>query len=240
MRKLFAILPGLAVALALTARVEAAPTLDFVGGSFVPGTGGVVSYAGGATDLVGTNLNISEVIPTSTPSGVQQSITSGLLNFNTGAYTGSAVNGSGQTVLDFSPGGALNLTGIVPGLGIGPPAQALLFNGTFTGSTSVTILTTGLQVVAGVNLTDINVALATYFGLPSGTTRYDGSLTINFNTLGAVMPNTAFTSNLVTSTDERVTPTPEPASFGMACTALVILSAAGLRKMRKVRKAECV
>src|SRR5438552_244812 len=113
MKKLFTIA---VLTAALSASAMAQFVIDFAGS-----TGGTVSYAGGASPLVGTGIIVGSVSGIVTPLHVgSHTVTGGILNFTTGPF----VSQSG-TVLTFGSGGSLTITGAVSDVPLGSGATLM-------------------------------------------------------------------------------------------------------------------
>jgi hypothetical protein len=238
-RRIFAGLAALAMLAGASAK--ASPSLSFsIGGATSTGS---ITYAGGATDLIGSGLAIGRVTGVSTPlhagSGVGNRLTVDTTGpgdgfyFTTGAYTGT--DGSGNLL--FAPGGTVGLLGAVtaPAAATLPGGTPLLFNGSFIDTVKVSNTGNGAELIGTVSLTNLNASVAAWFGLPAGST-YTGGIAINFGvTTVGVTGGTAFSSdpNQDISTLDNVSPTPEPGTIGMACTAAVAGLLYGLRRARK-------
>src|SRR5690348_6301521 len=100
---------ALAVLVTVAGSAYAAPQIiDFSTGAATDN--GTVTYAGGAAPLVGSNIGIGLVRGISTPSnaGVTDSITNGILSFQTGGFTSY---NAGTDTYTFAPGGFIKITG---------------------------------------------------------------------------------------------------------------------------------
>lgn len=94
-------------------RANAQAHLDFTVPSL---NGGTFSWGGNGTPLVGTSIDVTEVAGTDTPlhSGTLLAITGGLMNVTTGAGTFVPPPPPGP-VINFAGGGAITITGSIPG-----------------------------------------------------------------------------------------------------------------------------
>src|SRR5262249_39956196 len=152
-----------------------------------------MSYAGGASPLVGTGIRISDVTGLGTPLNnlVSQAVTSGLLNLTTGNFAGSS--GPGNWQFGVGPNNGITITRAVPGAGIA--SSTTLLQGTILSAT-VTSGAGNFKVAVDAFINTINSTLASYYGVPV-------SATGNFN-IGFSAPGTApspFSSTSVTSGD---------------------------------------
>jgi hypothetical protein len=232
MKRLLTVLSVLAAFGASSA--QAAPQLSFVVdfGTTAPGVS-ELTYAGGATALVGNKIVVSTLIASGTAanSPYNQPIVGGLLNFSTGPFAGTT-SFLGAPVDVFATGGTITLTG-----GVGTPSipsgSNLLFNGTFLQQTAVVFGQNGAELVAAVHLTNLNATLASYFGLPAGAD-YIGDLKIQFNAPVGTTSGQAFTSTNITGGSDNVTlaAVPEPATLVMALAALPMIGIAAWRRRK--------
>ena len=176
---------------------------------------GSVSFLGGATPLLGTNLQVASVTGFNSPSNPNAvlPIQQGTLNFATGAFTGTGTTGQEW---DFGAGGSVSMTGAIPSLGITDP-HTILLSGSFVGTPFVRPVAAGVNTLAveGAGFLNlVNPTLASYFGLPIGTT-YNGGLTFLFNGAGAPgspFHNGDYLSGHLTSAPMNSPPVPEPSS----------------------------
>jgi hypothetical protein len=198
--------------------------IDFTVSQFQ--TGASISFAGGATPLVGTNLVITEVGGIGTPlnsgPGGVLPITNGLLNFTSGNFV--AVDPSHW---DFEGGGPITITGSI----LGSPVE-LLMEGTLSGARVFAPDSNNFSVVR-LTFTDTKdfqyFDLLDYFGI-SGISTLVGSANLGFfQASPAAVPPDAFASNQVGSGDVHNLPVP-PAVwlFGSGLLGLV-----GLRRKLK-------
>ena len=128
------------------------------------GVGGLYSYAGGNNPLVGTNIPIYSVTGDMTPSqnGVSLSIVNGLLDFTSGASTGTWSWGAGAP-------GTLKIYGCIPRVTANcDPSTNLLLDDDFQ-SVSIVQVIGALDVVFGNVTGTIEQSVANYYGLPTNT-----------------------------------------------------------------------
>ena len=110
--KLFKLSAVIVILLGLSAgSAEAVTTIVFSGSG-----SGTVSWAGGSSPLVGSGIVITSVSGSAdlANSPAPHNVTSGVLSFTTGAYTGVGSDG----FYNFAAGGSLTITGGVPDAGI--------------------------------------------------------------------------------------------------------------------------
>ncbi|NGZ04048.1 MAG: hypothetical protein CV090_13475 [Nitrospira sp. WS238] len=155
--------------------------------NIVAPTTGSISYDGIGGGLIGTTIDVDNVVGLSTPlnNNVTSTCLTCVLNFTSGLNS-SAGGGTWQ----FGSGGSISITGGVDFLvGSDIPVGSTLLTGTFS-SAEVKTLGGVFEVTFG-SFTDVKHAdLLSYYGMPSGN--YDGSLTILFD--AATGPGDAFIS----------------------------------------------
>jgi hypothetical protein len=197
--------------------------LDFGLGPLPAGT---VSYAGGSTPLVGTNIAVNDVTGIFTPSnnGSVFDIIDGTLDFTTGVFVSSTTD-----TWVFKPGGTVTLDGCVEGGGPCGPGDTpvLLASGTFTGTPTV-IDTGGVNKIVGAIGLDIkNPLLTELFGLGSGGNYAFG---LNYSFKASNAPPNKFKSTVAGSGDFTNTVIPEPASILLLGSSLLGLAAVLARR----------
>lgn len=178
---------------------QAEPTIDF--GIIAP-TPGSIAYGGtgvvGDAPMIGTNIQVDNVVGTDTPfnSGGSLPLGNGVLNFTTGTFSG------GTSQWNFASGGTITLDGTLDFDGAGPnlPITATWLTGTLSTATVV-------PFGGGLNLTfsaftDLkDPRLIAYFFGPifDPLTQFSGLFHIDFNASG-IAPG-SFTSTQLGSGD---------------------------------------
>src|SRR5262249_31646362 len=124
---------------------------------------------------------------------------------------------------EFSPGGSIAVTGGIPALGIAP--GSVLLSGTFADTPSIRPLDLGDLKVEGAGFLNlVNPQLASYFGLPTGTTAYFGGLSAILTIRGD--PGSSSASDGLTSSHLVTSPVSDPrtiALYGLTLLGLTIL-----------------
>jgi len=200
-------------------QARAGSILDFNLDAVHP-AGASISYAGGATPLVGTDLSVDSVVGKGTPLNALSilNLTGGRLDFQTGNLTGSD---SGHWF--FGPGGSISITTTAP---IVAGASNTLLSGTFT-SAEVDYSNDGIpgyKVVIAAFVNSVDDKLAAYYRIPPGLP-WAGNL--NFSFFAAGIPPGAFnsfSSDNLGSGDVITSAIPEPGSLLMGSIAVAGLA----------------
>ena len=210
------------------APVAMAVELDF---NISAPTSGTISYGGGGGALIGSNIEVDNVVGLSTPANanVTSVCFSCLLNFNSGTLTGSGPQNGGWW--SFGSGGTISITGGVQlqgGTDILPGSTLLTgsFNNAF-----VQDLGSQFKVTFGSFSDTKNADLLSYYGLTPGTP-FQGALTLLFaapdNGAGSAFTSTSvFSGNVVNAP----APVPLPAAACLFGSALVGLAGALRKKL---------
>lgn len=219
---------ALAFGFGLSSRAQAVPNLDF--GVIAPSTGSI-SYAGGVAPLVGTNIEVDEVVgQDGVPlnNNLTRNCIGCVLNFTTGNITGTT-----PASWTFGPGGSISIVGGVDLNNDGDATDAgdiapgtTLLTGTFTGSQTVLFLGGTFKIAAATFGDFKDEDLAAFYGLPGGTWPYNGFFNLSFLAPGTPpangsIPTTGFTSTLVNSGDIVNQPVDLPSSLLLLGSGLV-------------------
>jgi len=212
---------GIVAGCTVASRAQADALLDF--GVIFPTTGSI-SYAGGVAPLVGSGIDVDNIV--GAPSGTTVACVGCILNFTTGglvsadALTNSWTFGGG-------PSSSISIVGAAPAAGI--PSSATLLSGAFGTAMVQGVGSTFKVAIAG--FTDVkDDRLLAFFGLPTGIP-YIGNFNISFMATG-VSPS-AFTSSGVLSGDVVNTPTPEPGTMLLLGSGLMGFGYLARRRRRK-------
>jgi hypothetical protein len=186
-------------------------------------TSGTISYGGGGGALIGSNIEVDNVVGLSTPANanVTSVCLSCLLNFNSGTLTGSGPQNGGWW--SFGSGGTISITGGVQLQGgTDIPLGTTLLTGSFNNA-FVQDLGTQFKVTFGSFTDTKHVDLLSYYGLPLGL--YNGALTLLFaapdNGAGSAFTSTSvFSGNVVNAP----APVPLPAAAWLFGSGLIGLA----------------
>jgi hypothetical protein len=221
----------------LLAGSGAAQLLDF---GVVAPTAGSISYAGADAPLVGTSIQVDNVVGIDTllNDGVTRNLYVAYLNFETGAPTDVWEWGGGSTT-SISLIGAVDLNdnGVYdPGIDI--PSGTTLMTGTFGTAYVVPVDETTFKISGGLFFDIKEPALLEFYGLPTflpdgSPFPYVGNFNLSFITSTAVSGGEAFASATVLSGDIINRPVPEPGTMLLLGTGLVGFSVFSRRKFFK-------
>jgi hypothetical protein len=238
------VITGLALGLALlawTGSARAVPTLDFNLDGNHP-SNAMVTYAGGAAPLVGSNLSVDTVSGSDTPVvHAPVNITNGLLNFTTGNFVSNVVS-MGVTTSTFNSGGSLTIMGDIGG------GNETLLSGSFTSVSVVSLPGGQSKVLAAAHVSGVAADLAALFGLTGGIPpppNYSGLVNFSFIVASGAVPPTAFavkandpTTGTLGSGDVTATPAaPEPSMLTLAGMGVVGMMLYGRRRAARRRRA---
>jgi len=214
---------GLMLGTALTGFISSsamAVGLDFNIGA---PTSGTISYAGGSSDLIGSNIEVDNVVGLSTPtnSNVISVCVSCVLNFTSGTLAGAGgSNQNNNGWWSFGPGGTITITGGVQlqgGTDISPGST--LLSGTFNSAFVQDLGVNGFKVTFGSFSDTKHADLLSYYGLTPGTP-FQGALTLLFASVNSGVGG-AFTSTTVFSGTVVNAPVPLPAAAWLFGTGVV-------------------
>lgn len=196
---------------------RAAPMIDFNIDAIHTSLSPSISYAGGSSALIGSNISVDTVVGLETPLFPDDpfAIIGGVLSFETGSFVGS-VPGLGW---QFSGGGILSVTGGVDADGDDiADFSGTLFTATFADDVFVNWFSNGFRVaVSALEDGQLNSDLASLLGIT--TDLPDGSLNLSFSTDRAIQVGDAFISTRVLSGD--VAAVPEVGGLALASVALL-------------------
>lgn len=214
----------------VTVTLVLAPAISFAGSSstdWTLGPGGLYTWAGGTSSLIGSDIPVLSVMGDSTPdnNGVSLPVIDGSLSFTSGSFSGTSTTwiwGAGTP-------GTLNVTGCIAGI-ITPcnPSTNVLISDDFT-SVSIVQVAGALDAVFGNVTGTISSSVAAYFGLPDNPATFSaGSFTAAIATTGT--PGSAFIgSNLLGLIKADAVSTPENwginESLGFFTIAIIAFSA---------------
>ena len=194
-------------------------------------TSGTISYGGGSGALIGSNIEVDNVVGLSTPANanVTSVCLSCLLNFNSGTLTGSGSQNGGWWA--FGSRGTISITG---GVQLQGGTDILSGSTLLTGSFNnafVQDLGSQFKVTFGSFSDTKNADLLSYYGLTPGTP-FQGALTLLFaapdNGAGSAFTSTSVFSGNVVNAPPTV---PLPAAAWLFGSALVGLAGALRKKL---------
>jgi len=197
-----------------------ASSLDF--GIIAP-TPGSLSYAGGAAPLIGSGIDVDNVIGLGTPSNnnVTSICSSCTLDFTSGASTGSWVFGSGGTI---------SITGGIdfPDATTDIPTGTTLLSGTFNSAQIIDLGSGTFEFqILGASFSDTkNPDLLAFYGLPD--VQYNGGLNLSFQTTAAM--GASFSTTTLLSGDIVNQAVPVPAAVWLFGSGLLGLAGLARRK----------
>lgn len=188
-------------------------------------TSGTISYGGGGGALIGSNIEVDNVVGLSTPANanVTSVCFSCLLNFNSGSLTGSGPQNGGWW--SFGSGGTISITGGVQLQGgTDIPSGSTLLAGNFNNAFVQDLGVQGFKVTFGSFSDTKNADLLSYYGMTPGTP-FQGALTLLFaatdNGTGTPFTSTSVFSGSVVN---QPAPVPLPAAallFGSGLIGLI-------------------
>ena len=231
-RKGFGILAvvGLMLGPALTGFITSsaiAMELDF---NLSAPTSGTISYDGTGGGLIGSNIEVDNVVGLFTPanSGITSLCISCALNFTSGTLSNSGgANANNNGWWSFGSGGSITITGGIQLQGSPDiPLGSTLLSGTFN-SAFVQDLGSQFRVTFGSFSDTKHADLLSYYGIAPSP--FSGALTLLFGaTNGGV--GSAFTSTSVIGGSVVNTPAPVPVPAGLWLFASGIVALAGLAR----------
>ena len=221
---------GLWVTGFLVAPAAMAVELDF---NISAPTSGTITYGGSGGALVGSNIEVDNVVGLSTPANanVTALCLSCALNFTTGGLTNAGgPGGSNNGWWSFGSGGTITITGGVQLQGGTDIALgSTLLNGSFNSAFVQDLGVQGFKVTFGTFNDTKNDTLLSYFGLTPGMP-FQGALTLLFGSTnpgvgGAFNSTSVFSGNVVNS------PVPLPAAALLFGSGLIGLAGALRKKL---------
>ena len=199
-------------------------------------TSGTISYAGGNSDLIGSNIEVDNVVGLSTPThdGTTALCISCVLNFTSGTLSNSGgVTTTNNGWWSFGPGGSITITGGVQLQGgTDIPLGSTLLSGTFN-SAFVQDLGSQFKVTFGSFSDTKHADLLSYYGLTPGP--FSGALTLLFGStnggIGSAFTSTSVFNGGVVNTPSSVAPVPVPAAVWLFGSGLAALLAGRARQV---------
>ena len=199
---------------------KAATVLDF--GIKAPTTG-TLSYAGGTAPLIGSGIDVDDVVGLNTAlnNNVVSICASCTLDFQTGSSTGG---------WNYGAGGTITITGGIdfPDATTDIPTGTTLLQGTFDNATVINLGSGSFEFqIVGGSFTDTkHPDLLAFYGLPD--IGYNGGLNISFSTTANM--GDLFTSDQIFSGDVVNQPVPVPAAIWLFGSGLIGLVGVARRK----------
>ncbi len=146
------VIGSLILGLCLTTGVHA----QILGFDDINTQGGTISYAGGNTAIIGTDIIFDQVRGDQTPAndGVALTCVDCLLNFTTGSFVGSIPQGPGRELLGFAGGGTLTIEGTAKDALDNEIASGTLVLGSFT---SASVLLNSNPGEAGITVSGLGL-----------------------------------------------------------------------------------
>lgn len=210
------------------------PTIDFLVNT---PTSGSISYAGGASPLVGNGIDVDGVVGifgTPLNNNAMFKCLNCVLSFQTGGFLGGA-----PSQWTFGTGGSIQLIGSVDSNNnniqdagdIGGLTGTTLFSGYFgAANPTVTPFGPGFKIVGAAFNSFVDTSLAGLFGLQPQPRGFGGSMNISFFATG--LPASAFTSKGMGSGNIFAS-TPEPGSALLMGTVLIGIGALMSRRQKR-------
>lgn len=194
-------------------------------------TSGTISYNGSGGGLIGTNIEVDNVVGLDTPTNanVTSLCVSCVLNFTSGSLSnagGPPPSGNNNGWWSFGSGGSISITGGVQLQGSTDiPVGTTLMSGTFNNA-FVQDLGTQFRVTFGSFSDTKHADLLSYYGLTPGP--FSGALTLLFGSVnggvGSAFTSTSVFSGNVVNAPSPVEPVPVPAAvwlFGSGLASLI-------------------
>jgi len=204
----------------ISGTTHAAAVLDF--GIKTP-TAGTLSYAGGIAPLIGSGIDVDDVVGlnTSKNANVLSICASCALNFETGGSTGGWNFGSGGTI---TITGGIDFPDATPDIATGTN----LLQGTFGSATVIDLGSGSFEFqIAGGSFTDTkHPELLAFYGLPD--IGYAGGLNMSFSTTANA--GDSFTSDQLFSGDVTNQPVPIPEAVWLFGSGLLGIAAIARRR----------
>lgn len=194
-------------------------------------TSGTISYNGSGGGLIGTDIEVDNVVGLFTPANanVTSLCVSCVLNFTSGSLSnagGPPPSGNNNGWWSFGSGGSISITGGVQLQGSTDiPVGTTLMSGTFNNA-FVQDLGTQFRVTFGSFSDTKHADLLSYYGLTPGP--FSGALTLLFGSVnggvGSAFTSTSVFSGNVVNAPSPVEPVPVPAAvwlFGSGLASLI-------------------